>query len=125
MSAIEFINDKLSKLVKTIPYIKCIYEFRQFDNTHIIKVLPQKIFDSNQIYIDQENKIVNEFIRKFPSEGIVFISDRDLIEVKTPVNEYTGQFYDLSKLEKVELNDKSVVPVRIKIKKYDIPVSLM
>jgi len=95
MDSIEYLKNELNKLVKEIPYIKCIYEYNEFDSTHIVKIAPQKIFEQNENYIELESKIVDEFINKYPFEGIVFIRENDIIDISSPLYIAQGKLYEL------------------------------
>ncbi len=95
MNSIDFVKSKLKELVKTIQYIKCIYEFDEFDSTHYIKILPKQFYENDELYILKEEEIINNFIEIYPSEGIVFITENDVIDINNAIFEIKGMLYDI------------------------------
>jgi len=81
MKSIKFIEQKLDELIIKIPQIRCEYAYDSFDNSHCIKITPKNYYYNNE-YIKVEENIVTEFISQFPCEGIVFITEDDLIDIE-------------------------------------------
>ena len=81
--SILFLEKHLSQLTENFPNIECLYKFDNLDDTHIIKIMPKKIFESED-YVQYENEIVDNFIQRFPYEGILFISENELIDIDKP-----------------------------------------
>ena len=95
MNSIDFIKSELRELVELIPYIKCIYEFDSFDSTHYIKILPREFYEIDDLYLSAEEKIINKFIKEYPYEGIVFITENDDIDIDKPIFEIKGMLFDI------------------------------
>ena len=93
MKSVDFIKEKLDGLVNTLPYIKCSYKYNEFDDTHIIKIEPYVIFEKDDKYIELERQIVDDFIKRYPYEGIVFISENDIIDMSQTIFEVAGTLY--------------------------------
>lgn len=95
MNSIDFVKNKLQELVKFIPYIKCMYEFDEFDSTHYIKILPKQFYEIDELYISKEEEIISQFIKDYPYEGIVFITEEDDVDIHNPIYEIKGMLYEL------------------------------
>ena len=118
MKSIQFLKKQLSILVRNIPYIKCCYFFRRFDNTHIIKVKPKYFFKNDKEYIKLESKIMMAFLKKFPYEDIVFIAPDDiLLNTDEFIDEFVGDFYKLLNLRMPVVNPPLTIQTKITIAK--------
>ena len=93
MKSVDFIKEQLDELINTLPYIKCSYKYDEFDNTHIIKIEPYVFFEKDNQYIELERQIIDDFINRYPYEGIVFISENDIIDMSQTIFEVAGTLY--------------------------------
>jgi len=95
MTSVEFIKQRLNELVNIFPTIKCAYEFDNFDNTHIVEVMPSEFYNNSQSFYQVSETINNEFIDKFPFEGLFFIDDTDLMPISNVIYEVKGRDYEV------------------------------
>ncbi len=96
MTSTEFIKQKLNELVNIFSTIKCAYEFDNFDNTHIVEVLPSVFYKNSESFYQASETINNEFIEKFPFEGLFFIDDTDLMPISNVMYEVKGRDYEVN-----------------------------
>jgi hypothetical protein len=78
----EYIKKELKKFVKQFPQVKIRYEFHEMANTHFVEVLPYEVYSAHPGYILWENGMRAEFIKRYPAEGICFISDDTTVKVE-------------------------------------------
>lgn len=106
MSATEYIKDKLSNLADTIKEIGLRYEYDSIASVHVIEVTPKHIYEDDK-YIELERNIVNNFIKDFSGENIVFISEDDIPGIRhedfvieginhSPISSYEKQNINLN-----------------------------
>jgi hypothetical protein len=93
MDAIDFLKNKLEQLVVEFPMIKCSYEFENFDNSHVVEILPNEYYDKDELLNAKLIELDNEFIKLFPYHGLYFISENSLYPVKNPIFKVKGQLY--------------------------------
>lgn len=93
MKTKDHIIKKLNELVRLFPSIKVSYEIDENSNSHYVKVLPLKEFDTNDEYHKFETNFILSFIEQFPYEEIVFVSENSLIEVLNPIFEIEGNLF--------------------------------
>lgn len=96
MNSISFVKSNIDKLVEIFPQLSCSYEYDQFSNTHIIKVLPNATYANDESYASKEFEVTTKFIDLFPDESICFISDESLISVDSPIYEKTGLLFGIN-----------------------------
>lgn len=75
----EFLREQLQSIYNKLYNIEISYEFRT--GTHIIKIAPEYIYNNNE-YIELEIELEEAFLKKFPNEEIMFISNNSLTEIK-------------------------------------------
>ena len=92
----QAIKQKLNELVNIFPTIKCAYEFDTDDNTHIVEVLPSVFYNNSPSCYLASETINNEFIEKFPFEGLFFIDDTDLMPISNVMYEVKGRDYEVN-----------------------------
>ncbi len=93
MNASEFIIRTIENLTEENPYIKCVYEYDNFDLTHYVKITPKEFFDINGELFTGEEGILKEFVSRFPKEGLLFFSEDDEIELDNPIYKREGIYY--------------------------------
>lgn len=84
MKSIDYIQSKLEKLFLDLPEIKIRYQYNKNTQTHLIEVLPVSLFETDEVYIDSEFEIEEEFESLFPGEEILFITKGSLSEITIP-----------------------------------------
>jgi hypothetical protein len=88
-----FIISRLSKLVEDIAELKILYKFDVYSKEHLIKVLPSYEFRRNGNYHKFEEKLLFEFIDKFPLDNLVFFTEGDWIDIDQHDQEFVGLLY--------------------------------
>lgn len=79
----KYLKEKIDQIIQRFPDLKIRYEFRSTISTHLIEILPQNAFQSNQEYILFEMELENEFEILFGiKEDILFISEDSLNEIR-------------------------------------------
>lgn len=124
----SFLKVALKSLVFKIPQLKIIYGYNDFDSSHIIKVEPLSIYDHDSTYIQFEKQLVQSFIKNFPYEDIIFISEKDthVFEDIDEIIEIFEGAYFLPELQHVNIKDTFIVKEKILLRpttrnvKYDI-----
>ena len=84
MRSKEFLIEKLKELSSKFENIKIRYEYRVSTCSHLVEVIPLAVFDNDDAYMSEEEKLENEFESLFPGEDIVFISEDSLTKIKDP-----------------------------------------
>ena len=79
MNAVDYIIGKLESFISVFLSSKVRYEYDEKSRSHMIEVLPIEIYQQNDDYIEWESETFDEFISKYPSENICFISDDSLV----------------------------------------------
>lgn len=82
----SFVIEKLKDIHKKFDNIKIRYEIDNYDNTHIIEILPSKLYE-NKKYMDEEIKLIYDFSCRYKEQDIMFISKNSLTEIKNPIFE--------------------------------------
>jgi|GEM_PF-1857433 len=75
MNSQEYLKDQLECLVESFPSIRIRYESDTSNNCHFIDVVPLEIYKHNVNYQQAEDEITLDFITRYPTENIVFISE--------------------------------------------------
>ena len=83
MKANEFLIDKLKQLAAKFEEIQIRYEFRDTTQSHLVEIIPLRIFEENEAYMQEEAKLEAEFEQLYPTEEIIFISEGSLTEIIT------------------------------------------
>lgn len=109
MTSIKFIEDYISKLVVRFPEVKCLYEYGESDDSHIVKVEPIEVFKNNEEYAIFENEMYLIFSQKYPQDSLLFITNDSLVDVKNPIYEKTGRTYLLNILKNYTLINNQLI----------------
>lgn len=83
MKSTEFVIERMKELTEKFSDIQIRYEYREHKKLHLIEILPLKIFESDEYFIE-EDKFEADFIEYYPEEDIVFISSDSLNEIRNP-----------------------------------------
>jgi hypothetical protein len=84
MKSREFIEKNLRSLALKFDEAKIRYEYRESTQSHIIEVVPLNFYEKNESYMEEEDRIEDEFEELFPTENIIFISEESLTEINKP-----------------------------------------
>jgi hypothetical protein len=95
MKSNNFIKEKLNDLVLLFPNIKCSYEFDEFDNTHVVEVVPSDFYNNSIELSKAMTEIDILFIGMFPYEGLYFIDDKNMFPIKNLFYSVKGRDYDV------------------------------
>jgi hypothetical protein len=74
---------------------KCSYEFDEFDNTHIVEVVPSDFYNNSIELSKAMTEIDILFISMFPYEGLYFIDDKNMFPIKNLFYSVKGRDYDV------------------------------
>lgn len=81
MKPSEFIKNKIEYLKSKFKDITIKYQYKLTTNTHVIHISPLSLYENNIEYLFEEEDIENEFIKLYPSEELLFISEDSLTEI--------------------------------------------
>lgn len=81
MKPSEFINKKIEYLKFKFKDIEIKYQYKITTNTHVIHISPLSLYENNIEYLFEEEDIENEFIKLYPSEELLFISEDSLTKI--------------------------------------------
>ncbi|QKJ28508.1 hypothetical protein HQ865_01610 [Mucilaginibacter mali] len=98
MNTFEFVTGMIDKIVDNFPFIQCRYQYDNFDNSHFVEVLPAKYLQECDDLTLMRNSFIIDFIKKFPSESLTFVTDGDLIELDDIIYLKQGKGYKLAKM---------------------------
>tara|TARA_R110002050_G_scaffold300768_1_gene472372 strand:+ start:4108 stop:4728 length:621 start_codon:yes stop_codon:yes gene_type:complete len=91
-----YITSRLADLVNTLPVMKILYKYDSLSKEHLVKVLPINEYRENTTYQLVEEDILFDFIKKFPFDNLVFLSDNDWIDINEPDEIFEGSKYSFS-----------------------------
>jgi len=95
MNSTKYIISRIDELVKQFPSVKLSYQMDEWSETHFIEVLPKDYFECyHDNFVAAQNKIVLDFIQRYPEEGLAFITKDDLFLVDNPVYFKSGANYE-------------------------------
>ena len=121
MNPVDNIIGKLESFISVFLSSKVRYEYDEKSRSHMIEVLPIEIYQQNDDYIEWESETFDEFISKYPSENICFISDDSLVKIDSPVFEKEGLYYTPFSVERKSIVfDMSSVQISRKLTKHNL-----
>ncbi len=97
MKSNDFLKNKIDELVSKFPEIKCSYEFDTLDSSYLVKIEPKESIKKVKEFWFKEIKIINYFIKNYPSEGLIVITNNEIFDVKNPIYTKVGKFHNLLK----------------------------
>lgn len=83
--AISIIINLINELSEKHTRMSFLYGYDHFLCQHIIEVEPVSDYDSDNYLLD-EVKAIKEFLKEFPQESILFVSNNEYIKVKDPIH---------------------------------------
>jgi hypothetical protein len=108
MSSKKYIVSKINELAKHFPYVKFSYQMDELSETHFIEVLPKDIFEQyDSRFVKEQNDIIVDFIKIYPSEGLAFITEDDLFTVGQPEYIKCGSKYHTNTIS-LSWNDENL-----------------
>jgi hypothetical protein len=84
MLAKDFIYEKLDALARAFPHIAIKYKYNHLAETHIVELSPVEYYYGDTTLDEAWLNIVKEFLVKFPSEDISFISSDSILKIEKP-----------------------------------------
>lgn len=112
METSDYIIRKLKSFIEKFSNTKVRYENDEMSHIHMIEILPLEVYKKNNEYIKWESDFFDEFINKFQSENICFISEDALVGIDKVSFEKEGIYYTpFSVEEKSILIDSSIVQI--------------
>ena len=85
VQSFDFVKNKLELLSEKFQDVKFRYHYDEFYGDHIIEVTPDMVYANSKEYALAESGVINEFVREFMNESILFISDKSVIKVASDV----------------------------------------
>jgi len=89
----EYIIKKLNELIENFPFLKASYFVDDFSKSNYIKILPLNEFEGNKEYKEFEIKMIIDFINQYPYDEIVFVSEKNILELSNLVYEIEGKLF--------------------------------
>jgi hypothetical protein len=78
------IKEFLRETHEMFPSILFRCEFRSYNSTFVIEVMPLDMYN-NEDYETREFNFVKDFMERYPDYSILFISENSLTEIKDPI----------------------------------------
>lgn len=126
MLAKEFIFEKLTTLAQQFPGVTIKYDFDSMIKTHIVELSPISEYYNNDLLTDNWIEIAKEFLEKFPTEDISFISTDSILKVTNPeFTLNTSQSIHFSDLQRAFLDLIPAYSSNIDLSKIIIPNELV
>ena len=111
MKATDFIINKLNAFVKVFKNAKIRYDFDEKAQVHTIEVVPQYVYDSNE-FENWENSIFDEFVDKYPTQNICFVSEDALVGIENELFSISGEYYYVEKVYSIKEENEKVYSVK-------------
>ena len=86
----KFLLEKLNKLVAQFDDIRGRYEYQDPSDAHYLEVIPSDLFFNSDDLRYALSDILEEFIKKYPFESLVFLTEGEGIELENPEFEVVG-----------------------------------
>ena len=124
MNISNYITDKLSAFIEKFDNAKANYHYNSQANIHVIEILPQKVFDSDE-FAQWEFEFYKDQLDCFPLDDVGFISAKtavelDIVDYSIEGSCYlldeqitTDECYDNHMISSHILQNSSVVPVTV------------
>lgn len=80
----------LTRLAIEFPSVQLRYQFDAFAETHMVEVSPAHLYDANSNFKIAQAKLIDEFTRAFPQEGLCFFGPSDLVSIEGEVEVFLG-----------------------------------
>jgi hypothetical protein len=109
MTPKDFIIKSINDLVLEFPNTRARYENHQLSNTHFVEIVPNEVYSFDEDYQKREEEIVFQFIEKFPTQNLCFITDDAVVGLDKVEYETKGNLYDL--IYSVNLENCHVVEI--------------
>ncbi|MEO7216300.1 hypothetical protein [Mucilaginibacter sp.] len=90
MTAEEYIILQLISLVNKFPNIRARYDNDRSSNSHVIEIIPNHFYHNDEKFRVVEDDIIDNFIKEFPYENVVFLSGDDLYKLEKIDHEFVG-----------------------------------
>jgi hypothetical protein len=97
MTSKKFILSNLNDILKEFPFLSFKYEYNDLSDSHFIEILPFEEFHSNEKYKLKEQEISINFIKFFPLESLIFITEGSKYEFQN-----AEQVFGACNLENIE-----------------------
>jgi len=94
MSSEEYIKTQLKDLIVQFPETRVRYVNDEYNNAHLIEIIPNETYHNNSDFKKIEKKIIFSFIEKYQFENIVFLSGDDDYSIGNVYWEIIGSSFD-------------------------------
>lgn len=87
-----YILSKLQQTVVHYPMIKCIYQYDDLTEVHVVRISPEHYIEYDSALKRSSARILFDFIGDFPAENLYFTGAVDAIDQDVPFEEVSGQW---------------------------------
>jgi hypothetical protein len=94
MNTFEFVIQGLDEIVTRFPNTKVRYENDRSSHTHIIEIVPARLYYDNKEYLSWERSFEDKFAELFPHESLCFITDDEAFGIEHVDVERSGNVFD-------------------------------
>lgn len=104
MNPKDFIKNRLRNIYETVKSINIKYEYREFEDAHLIEVTPLSEFNTNEVYNEMERDLLFDFNDSFFPSTILFVSEDSLNKVTSPEFQMmrVKDFYPITNIQKIK-----------------------
>jgi hypothetical protein len=74
MSARIYLDSKVKELVIRFPEVRVRYDYHLLSSTHTIEIVPNELYNFNEVYKIWEEELLFEFIDLFPDESLSVVT---------------------------------------------------
>ncbi|MDR2813840.1 MAG: hypothetical protein LBB79_04190 [Prevotellaceae bacterium] len=89
----QYIQKALRSFIKVFSNARVRYEYDERALVHFVEVVPNDLFRSNENYVAWESAMCDNFIKRYPTENICFLSDDATVPVENPELVLEGKSY--------------------------------
>jgi hypothetical protein len=68
LNSTKLIKNRVKDLLKVIPHLEVFYQYNTFSQSHFLKILPLEEYENNEIYIQFEQNLTDDFFSLYPFE---------------------------------------------------------
>jgi len=104
MNSKEYLINKLKELHAKLS-LSFRLEYDDFDYSHTIEVKPMRAYYHDKKYIEAEQKLVLDFIKKYPYELLGFYNKRSWYKITNPCFSIGDAFEKTPRVKKIELKN--------------------
>lgn len=104
MKSSEIVRGFLRNLASEFPTVRLRYQFDQLAETHMVEVSPAYLYDADDNFKGAQAKVIDEFIRQFPDQGICFIGPNDVVGIEGEADVFHGFWSEVQVSERLSFS---------------------